>query len=595
MMFPIVINDGTNPMPESDVYYVVGKEGIFIKKRLGVMESLSPVKNISILESVQATARMHINKIPEIMTAKIANFFTDVYKEHRAEAVVLLFYNEDTKHYKIVIPPQKVSGAGAEYNRAITVEGYSMIGTIHSHANFTAFHSGTDQGDEQSFDGLHITFGNNQEDPISISASIVANGHRTMVAAEEYLKGVKLDHEIDEVEHIPTSRVYKWDAKLKKMVEDTTKYQTTTFRTYRKYDKRYNITRRNNQKAATPKAWMDQVEKRSYTYTGYQGAGYGWWQNWRSGGYWKDGEYHAPEKKNNKWGGNFDSSVWNKINKRYTPPPGHLARTVQDEVKKTQPPQNVGVKVDPVKFPPHDQNGVVTDITPDRTLPCNTCAFKERAFAFITGELEKKYESLLEDETEEQYYCEKCNIFVTFEYDEEDEIKGDVICPSCKTDDHLIQLIEDDDDDDETPVYKHFDDYGDDNISKKNMINCQSCKAQFDLSLLVESPNGGECPTCGTLLMPNQFINYRKIKDKLECKSCASEFTYDLAKDDKCPFCKEPLVDIDIGGDKTLLGEDTEEINEAAMKEISEKNPARMIPEPKQGVFNFMNRFLRRE
>lgn len=592
-MFPIMINDGNTPTPDSDVYYVVGKEGVFIKKRLGIMESLSPVKNISILESVQATAKMHIAKMPAIMVAKIANFFTDVYEEHRSEAVVLLFYNEEHEHYKIVVPPQKVSAAGAEYNRAITVEGYTMIGTIHSHANFSAFHSGTDQGDEQSFDGLHITFGHNQKDPISISASIVANGHRTIVEPEEYLEGVQKVVDIDEVEKVPTTRTYKWDPKQKKMVETTSKFQSQTFRTYRVFDKRYEITRRGNQKAATPKTWMDSVEKRTYTYTKYHGAGMGWWQGYQQGGYWKDGKYHPPGKENNKWGGNFDSSIWNKTNQRS---PGALAKGIQDEKK--QPPQNVGVKVDPIKFPTHTGNRedgpLVTDITaPEKPLPCFTCAFQQRAFEFIAEQIEKKYESLLEDE-EENYYCDKCNILVSFEYDDEDEIKGEMVCPSCKSDEYLVQLVEDEEEDD-PPVYQAIDDYGDDTIAKKNIIKCLSCKTEVDISMLVQSPAGGECPTCSTVLYPKQDLNYERVGEKLKCTACTSEFTYDLVKDDECPFCKAPLVE-NLDSGNSLLGDDTEEINEAAMKEIEDKNPARMIPAEKRGVFDFMkDKFLRRQ
>ena len=586
-------------MPDTDVYYLIGKEGVFIKKRLGIMESLSPVKNISILQSVQATAKMHIPKLPELMVAKIANFFTDVYDKHSAEAVILIFFNEEKEHYKIVVPSQKVSAAGAEYNRAITVEGYNMIGTIHSHANFSAFHSGTDQGDEQSFDGLHITFGNNKEDPISISASIVANGHRTIVPAEEYLEGVALDHEIDEVEKIPTSRVYKWDPKQKKMVEDTTKYKATTFRTYRRYDKRYNILRRNVSKAQTPVTWMAKVEKRTYTYTKYQGAGMGWWQGMHQGGYWKDGKWVPPKTaQNNKWGSNFDSSVWDKGKRRQVP--GKLAQDVQKEAKKNQPPQNVGVKVDPIKFPTHtgDDGPVVTDITPKSNIACEACPFNERAFDYVAEQLAKKYGGTIEDvlfddpDELETYYCEKCNIVVTFEYDDEDEIKGEMVCPSCKSDQYLTQLVDDDEDD--PPVYQALDDYGDDTTAKKNMIKCLSCQTEVDVSMLVESPQGGECPTCQTLLAPNQNLNYTKDGDKFKCNSCSSEFTYDLAKDDACPFCKEPLLEV--GGESQLLGEDTEEINRAAMQEVNDqKNPANMIPKPERsGPIGMLQKFLRR-
>ena len=50
-MFPVVLNDGKSELPNDDIYYVIAKEGVFLKKKLGVMESLAPVKEISILQS----------------------------------------------------------------------------------------------------------------------------------------------------------------------------------------------------------------------------------------------------------------------------------------------------------------------------------------------------------------------------------------------------------------------------------------------------------------------------------------------------------------------------------------------------------------
>jgi hypothetical protein len=233
----------------------------------------------------------------------------------------------------------------------------------------SAFHSGTDQGDEESFDGLHITFGNLNSELISISASIVSNGHRTIVSPDEYLKGIRLDHEIDEVEKIPTSRVYKWENG--KMIE-TTKYAATTFRSYRKYDRRYIITSEKSVKAQCPKAWMDTVEYQpTYSYSN-PWAGYGGWRGNYQAGHWESGKWIAP-KYNNNWGKNFDPDTWKN---RQTS--GYL------EQKDTKAPiQNVGVKVDPIKFPAHDQGPIVTEVTPSRYMPCKTCAFKEKAVEYV--------------------------------------------------------------------------------------------------------------------------------------------------------------------------------------------------------------------
>ena len=51
-MFQVVINDGQTEMPDDDVYYIVGKEGIYLKKKIGVMDSIAPVSQISTLQSV---------------------------------------------------------------------------------------------------------------------------------------------------------------------------------------------------------------------------------------------------------------------------------------------------------------------------------------------------------------------------------------------------------------------------------------------------------------------------------------------------------------------------------------------------------------
>ncbi len=55
-MFQVIVNDGTTEFPDDDIYYIVCKEGVYLKKRLGVMESIAPVKNISILNSIKTMA-----------------------------------------------------------------------------------------------------------------------------------------------------------------------------------------------------------------------------------------------------------------------------------------------------------------------------------------------------------------------------------------------------------------------------------------------------------------------------------------------------------------------------------------------------------
>lgn len=190
-MFKVMIHDGKTAPLEDDVYYVVGKEGIFLKKSAGLLESLAPVKNIPTLETVTCFANIYIEKIPVDIFKSVYNFFKEVYKRHASEAAVLLFYNKEKGNYKIIVPSQEVSAASCDYKKGMSVKGMLLIGTIHSHAAFSAFHSSTDDNDEKSFDGIHITIGHVNSDKPTISTSVVSNGFRDMKNSLEFIEGIK--------------------------------------------------------------------------------------------------------------------------------------------------------------------------------------------------------------------------------------------------------------------------------------------------------------------------------------------------------------------------------------------------------------------
>lgn len=295
-MFKVVVNDGQAEMPTDDVFYVIAKEGIFLKKTIGVMDSVAPVNQISTLQSVAASARMRISKIPGPKFAKVIEFFREVYKQYYAEAIVLLFYDEEKQIHTIIPPEQKVSGGSCEYNRGITIEGLTMIGTIHSHGGMSAFHSGVDDKDEESFDGLHITIGNMRDEEVSISTSIVANGYRVMVDINDYVEQLSLTKDVDEKEEKATTTVYRYVAgKLVKDEKQTSRYSYTQ----RKYDKRYVATVTDHQKTFN-KRWMKMVKKGTYNRTSYYNRGEAAAYGYGSGIGWP----------NQGWGQNYDSHAW---------------------------------------------------------------------------------------------------------------------------------------------------------------------------------------------------------------------------------------------------------------------------------------------
>ena len=490
-MFPIVVNDGKQKLPDDDICYIVAKEGVFLKKKIGVMESVAPVKNISILNSVASMARMHINPIPAQTGAKILEFFKEVYSEYRGEAIVLLFYNETTGKYRVVPPHQKVTASACDYNRGITVKGFTMIGTIHSHANFSAFHSGTDDDDEKTFDGLHITYGHVTSEECTISASIVANGFRFMVDPEDYMLGVKKTAD-DEVEDRYITKVYKYVAG--KMVVDK-EASTKSVHSRRKFDKRYIFTASESKRKFNPK-WMNNVERGTYVYT-YSGYGYG------AGNYWSG---RNRSKYTGAWGSRFDADAWKD------------AYGIYGQKQLTGSPPKTGTTKTGTKVP---------DVDPKN--PCLSCVNRNI-------KIMDEYEGI--EYEDEMYQCLKCGVIIS-----SDDV--DIKCPTCKTDKYLDIIDEKDLIDNHVAGTPPTID--DSDVKGKVAINqpdqqgfhtCEECNNTF-LKLSIDE----NCPHCSTPLPDETSVM------TWECPYCQGVFTeMQMPDENKCPHC---LGIIDLGIDKT--------------------------------------------
>lgn len=449
-MFNVVLNDG-NPLPEDDICYIIAKEGVFLKKKLGIMESIAPVKNISILESIAASATMHITKIPAKWIAKTHSFFKEVYRQYRSEAIVLLFYNEETGQHKIIPPTQKVAGASCDYDKGITIDGYTMIGTIHSHGSMSAFHSGIDDSDEEHFDGLHITLGHLNDAYPSISASIVANGYRVVIEPSDYIENLVLMQETNPIEKdksVTTS--YKWE-NGELVVDKVTKNHYSYYS--KKYDRRYDVVVSDRDRIFNKK-WMNMVERGTYTYKSYRGG-------WQSGFYGHGGYYGG-------WGQHYDRSAWAQAGKHLPVPVGK---------GKTTSPYNVGpaAKTNPAAFPPHNADGEM--------MPCVTCVHRQC----------KIIDEINDEDYEEYYLCKKCGQVVQ-------EEEGTILqCLGCLTDEHLVQL-----DRDQVLVnnyiqgealdYEGFDDVAIMEPGRSSFVKCKACGNGYHLI----DGDDSICPFCQT-------------------------------------------------------------------------------------------------
>ena len=214
----IVYEDGTE-LPANGTFFVVAANGLFLNKDNGVVTALVPVDKISILNELDTTSRIQwmLPKIPFEHLYKVKLFFQRVVEAYRAEACVLIYFNKETQQFKILASHQNVSHYGVGYKIPATgpnLDGFILVGTIHSHCDFEAFHSDIDIIDEVDFDGLHMTFGNNDKNDFTVSACVVVNGYRQKIDPKLAIEGLRWMHQETYSFESPYINKSEWDAEI---------------------------------------------------------------------------------------------------------------------------------------------------------------------------------------------------------------------------------------------------------------------------------------------------------------------------------------------------------------------------------------------
>lgn len=174
MNFSIPTYKAGETIPDDVTYaYILDATGWVLYKKNDLFTAISRIKKNESLPELKEGFTIY-NKLPIELFQKIENFFKQVYKAHKSEAVALLLYENGI--WDTYIPEQVVSSGAAKYDNL--PDGLRLAGSIHSHGNMTAFHSGTDDHDELNFDGIHITIGKIEYGYPEYAVSLVASGQR---------------------------------------------------------------------------------------------------------------------------------------------------------------------------------------------------------------------------------------------------------------------------------------------------------------------------------------------------------------------------------------------------------------------------------
>lgn len=146
-----------------------------------------------------------------------------IHEFPRMETAYSLYYNIRTKEWAVKCPEQNGGGASVSYedDGSGMPEGYSIIGSIHTHPEMSAFWSGTDLNDQTKKHGIHFVFG--------LRGGLVATSLCTVFTPTE-----QFDQELREVvEDFDWNQVYEpvaeWVETIKKQSYHRTYPATTVY------------------------------------------------------------------------------------------------------------------------------------------------------------------------------------------------------------------------------------------------------------------------------------------------------------------------------------------------------------------------------
>lgn len=193
----IWFNDGKTPKPEDPVFFEIAADGFYVHKKMPFWETTIPVSQISVLNKGNSSLNLFLPKFPAPIVKDILRFFAWIFKERKTEVGALIWYNENTRAYRVSIPRQLVSPASITYTNPWQekLPGESLVASFHSHCAMEAFHSSVDEGDEMSFNGIHVTFGRfpyyGKATEFAISIEAAMNGTRFKLDPIDWLDGVE--------------------------------------------------------------------------------------------------------------------------------------------------------------------------------------------------------------------------------------------------------------------------------------------------------------------------------------------------------------------------------------------------------------------
>lgn len=174
--------------------YIQGKDGIYMHHVLRDGKDGAPrfirlpvteVPGLKIKEISPEVRFLPEGKIPRRLLKEVESFFSQVIDRMKTpvEAMIWILWSQE-KGYYLHVPNQVVSKASASYDWSSVPADSSIIVDIHSHADFSAFFSGTDDRDDSNCIRYSVVIGHNDKPERSYKARFTYMSTRKEVSLD---------------------------------------------------------------------------------------------------------------------------------------------------------------------------------------------------------------------------------------------------------------------------------------------------------------------------------------------------------------------------------------------------------------------------
>lgn len=234
-------------MTETPAIFRTYKQGVFKLYESAWGKYLGPAidPDANVIEFTEEHFKMfelneEIHQIPSDLWSAwidLCFYYAEKINKNLEVSIRILRSETDPSQYKFIVPKQEVGKASVrakdfqisvdlisgEELTSYPPDGWTPIGSSHSHNTMDAFFSGTDDQYELSDPGIHIVVGsiNNETDEYNLSVSVTANNRRFLVNKEDEKRIINFGQNFDSTYH---EKVLEYVSVLREVIPKVTKY-----------------------------------------------------------------------------------------------------------------------------------------------------------------------------------------------------------------------------------------------------------------------------------------------------------------------------------------------------------------------------------